>query len=311
MKGLHDVAGITKQALWKYRKRQEVISSIREQVVKNIEDIRKRHKRMGCRKMFYACRERVAVGRDAFEQIGLSNGYRIKRRRSEIKTTWSQRIEVYPNLIEGITLNGINQAWQSDMFYLKVEGKSYYGVTIIDVYSRKLLALHISRSLSAIQLGIAMRKALRSRSGQDLHGCIFHSDRGGQYISNGHKMLLQKNGMRISMCLLPQENAYAERVQGTLKEGYLNPFDLREKNLRYMIPKIIRYYNRERPHIGLQMMSPDMYENQISKLSENSRPEMLIYQWDHEYLTKSQVINKKKKEAKKKKSTQIIAILEN
>jgi transposase InsO family protein len=213
--------------------------------------------------------------------------------------------------MEGKVLNGINQAWQSDMFYLKVEGKAYYGVTIIDVYSRKLLALHVSKSLAAQQLGIAMRKALRARTGHNLRGCIFHSDRGSQYISTIHKTLVAKNDMQISMCLLPQENAYAERVQGILKDGYLEPFDLTENNLRYMVPRIIRYYNQERPHENLNNISPDAFENQISKLAHKSRPEMPIYQWDHEKLTKSQVINKKKKEAKKKKSTQIIPILEN
>lgn len=306
MKDLHTIAGITKQALWKYKKRQERVINTTRQVVETMNDIRKRHKRMGSRHMYFTCKEIQPVGRDAFEQIGLANGFRVKRKRNVIKTTWSQRVEVYPNLVEGIILNGMNQAWQSDMFYIKIEGKNYYGVTIIDVYSRKLLALHLSKSLSALQLKLAMKKALKARSGQELSGCIFHSDRGSQYISNSHKILLDENKMRISMCLLPQENAYAERVQGTLKDGYLEPFDLRENNLHYMVPKIIRYYNHERPHSNLKMMTPDHYEDLINKLVENQRPEMYIYQWDHQKLTKSQLIDKKKKVAKKKKSTQVI-----
>jgi len=306
MKDLYTVAGITKQALWKHKKRQEIVYNTTRGIVEKIKDIRKRHKRMGCRHMYFACNEPLPVGRDAFEQIGLANGFRVKRKRNVMKTTWSQRVDIYPNLVEGITINGINQVWQSDMFYIKIEGKNYYGATIIDVYSRKLLALHISKSLSAVQLKAAMKKALKARSGQDVRGCIFHSDRGSQYISDIHKKLLNDQGIKISMCLLPQENAYAERVQETMKYDYIEPFELCEKNLRYMMPKIIRYYNQERPHSSLNMMTPNIFEYHLANLPENLRPEMTIYQWDHGISTKSDVINKKKKEAKKKKSTQII-----
>lgn len=303
MKDLYGVAGVSKQALWKYKVRQEHTRQVATQMVNVMGRIRKSHKRMGCRSMYYACREPLPIGRDIFEQIGLANGFRVKRRRNVHKTTRSQLIEVYPNLIEGRTLNGINQVWQSDMFYLKVEGRDYYGVTIMDVYSRNLLALHITRSLSALALERAMKKALKARAGQDLSGCIFHSDRGGQYISNTQKELLRKHNMRISMCLLPQENAYVERIQGTLKEDYLQAMDLREDNLTYMVKKITYLYNHERPHRELKMQTPNAFEQQAMSLPENSRPELTIYQWDHEKLTKSQLANKKKKEAKKKKST--------
>jgi transposase InsO family protein len=302
MKDLYSVAGLSKQALWKYKDRQRHTQVVITQMVKVMKQIRKNHKRMGSRSMYYTWKEALPVGRDIFEQIGLDNGFRVKRKRNVHKTTRSQLIEVYPNLIEGRKLNGINQVWQSDMFYLKVEGRDYYGITIMDVYSRKLLALHISKSLSALALEKAMKKALKARTGHKLKGCIFHSDRGGQYISKIHKELLKKQDMKISMCLLPQENAYVESIQGTLKEYYLEVMDLREKNLQYMVRKIIYLYNHEKPHSELGMKTPDAYEQDVLKLPENLRPELTIYQWDHEKLTKSQVANKKKKEAKKKKS---------
>jgi putative transposase len=303
MKDLYSVAGVSKQALWKYKVRQEHNRQVVRQMVKVMDKIRKRHKRMGSRNMYYAYTEPLPVGRDIFEQIGLSNGFRVKRKRNVHKTTRSQLIEVYPNLIEGLTLNGINQVWQSDMFYQKIEGQDYYGVTIMDVYSRKLLALLMSKSLSALALEKAMKKALKTRAGQDLSGCIFHSDRGGQYISDIQKKLISSYNMKISMCILPQENAYVERIQGTLKEDYLEAMDLREDNLAYMVKKITYLYNHEKPHRELQMRTPDAFEQYVLKLPENLRPELTIYQWDHEILTKSQVANKKKKEAKKKKST--------
>jgi transposase InsO family protein len=309
MKELYSVAGITKQALWKHRKYQELTVFQTAQVINAIEKKRKDHRKMGVRSLFYMVKEESPVGRDIFERIGLSNGFRIKRTRSIIKTTWSQRVEYYPNLIEGKILTGINQVWQSDMFYIMSQGEIFYGVTIIDVYSRKLLSLHISKSLSAKSLEIAMKKALKQRAGHNLTGCIFHSDRGGQYISKSHKLILSQNKMVISMCVLPQENAYAERVQGTLKNDYIVFENLREDNMTYVSSKIMRLYNNEKPHLGLKRMTPKDFEDYVDKLPQSDRPKMPIYQWNRELLTKSQLINKKKKVAKKKKSTTIIVNL--
>jgi len=306
MKDLYLVAGISKQALWKHNKHQAQVLSKTEQVVKIIQSVRKQHKRMGCRHMYYIDPEGSPVGRDIFESIGFSNGFRLKRLRSLVKTTWSQRIEYYPNLIEGKILNGINQVWQSDIFYIMSQGVHFYGVTIMDVYSRKLLALHISKSLDANQLVIAVKKAIRARGASDLTGCIFHSDRGSQYISKMHKELLAENKMKISMCTLPQENAYAERIQGTLKHDYIQMDELTEKNKAYIASKTMKLYNDERPHTSIGMISPSNFELYIERLLIKDRPKMPIFEWDHALLTKEELINKKKKVAKKKKLPRII-----
>jgi hypothetical protein len=109
--------------------------------------------------------------------------------------------------------------------------------------------------------------------------------------------------MKGSMCLLPQENAYVERAQGSLKHEYLYESDLNKRNLNSKANKILNLYNDFRPHSSLGMMTPSAFEQYIHTLDENSRPEMKVYQWDHGLLTKSSVFNKKKKEAKKKKFT--------
>jgi transposase InsO family protein len=301
MNTLCAIAGISKQALWMYNKRQQKRMDQREQVLDLIKRMRIGHKRMGCRKIYFNNINRSPVGRDAFEKIGLENGYRLKRQRNVKKTTWGQRVEIYPNLIEGKVVNGINQVWQSDIFYIKVEGKDYYGITIEDIYSRKILALHFSNTLSARELVKALKKAIKARSGIGIDGCIFHSDRGSQYIDKDVKALIRQLGMKGSMCLLPQENAYVERAQGSLKHEYLYESDLNKRNLNSKANKILNLYNDFRPHSSLGMMTPSAFEQYIHTLDENSRPEMKVYQWDHGLLTKSSVFNKKKKEAKKKK----------
>ncbi|MBK6483137.1 MAG: hypothetical protein IPG01_08395 [Chitinophagaceae bacterium] len=50
MKALYEVTGLSKQALWKYRKRQQQQTEVCAQVVNQINKIRKHHKAMGCRR---------------------------------------------------------------------------------------------------------------------------------------------------------------------------------------------------------------------------------------------------------------------
>jgi len=278
MNQLYEVAGLSKQALWKYRERQQQKAHVSGQVVEQISNIRKHHKRMGCRSMYYATTSPLPVGRDIFEQIGFANGFKLKRKRSMIKTTWSQRVEVYPNLIEGKVLDNINQVWQSDIFYLNLEQKHFYGVTIEDVYSRELLSLHLSKSLTAEQVTIAFKKALRARQGTTVKGCIFHSDRGSQYISVAHKQLLEEHGLRISMGKLPQENAYVERLQGTLKHQYFSELEVTPDNLHLMSRKIAGYYNKERPHRNLKMMTPSAFVAYIQQQPKQQRPKQKIHE---------------------------------
>jgi hypothetical protein len=110
--------------------------------------------------------------------------------------------------------------------------------------------------------------------------------------------------MQISMCKLPQENAYVERVQGTIKHQYLFEADLKEKNLSTQIRKIRNLYNDEKPHSCLKMMTPSAFEIMVEKLKENEKPKLQIFKWSWDLLTNPPVINKKEKSSKKEKSQQ-------
>jgi len=295
MKDLLSMVGITKQALWKHHRRQEQKRELVEHTLGLIRKVRRRHKRMGCRSIYWTTKEKPLVGRDRFIEIGLDYGFRLKRKRNKRKTTWSQQIEVFPNVLEGKKLTSINQAWQSDIFYHEDQGRTYYGITIIDVYSRRLLALHLSQSLRAEENVVALKKAIRNRTKHNLVHCIFHSDRGSQYISEKQKTLLNHYGMNKSMGKLPQENAYAERVQDTIKNYYLCDEVLTENNLATIASQIMRKYNYERPHSSLGMMTPVAFERYVEKLPERRRPKELIYKWDHSLSTNSKLLTKRKK----------------
>lgn len=282
MKDLHSVSGISKQSMYKYRKHKELSAKQETLVCQAMENMRKGHKKMSSRKVYTKQKAllEIKIGRDKFEQIAFSNGYRVKQRRNVMKTTWGQRVEVYPDLISGIEINDINQVFQSDIFYLKVEGEHYYGITIEDIYSRRLLSLHISQSMKAEEIVKAVKKVYKVRLKESLKSCIFHSDTGSQYISNIVKELLTELGMRRSMCDIAQKNAYVERIQGILKYEYFFENKLTKNNIIRVSNRIMKLYNEERPHISLGYRTPVEFEEYIKNLNKEEHPVLKVYQWN-------------------------------
>jgi transposase InsO family protein len=300
MKDLYQAAGISKQAYHKYRKKRLAQRDINIEVISVIKSIRKKHRRMSCRNI-YTMAKNAPVGRDKFERIGFENGYKVKIKRNAFKTTLSQKRKVFPNLLAGKELNDINQAWSSDIFCIQQAGKPLaYGIKIMDIYSRKILALEISYRQTGLDTVATLKKAIRSRKGHNLSGCIFHSDRGSQYISNAHLKVLSEYGMQPSMGVMPQENPYSERHIGIVKNDYLYELLEPETDLQHLAQEVMYLYNHERPHGSLSKMSPVAFEKYISSLPLEKRPIEYVYEVVNDLSPKRKVINKKKKEAKKK-----------
>jgi len=282
MKELYEISGISKQSLYKYRLKLQKEIKEKEQVKNLMEKYRKEHKRMSCRKIYFREKEKsnICFGRDRFEKIAFSLGYKVRQKRNVMKTTWGQRVNVYPDLVTGTTINNINQVFQCDIFYLKIGNKNYYAVTIVDIYSRVLLSLHISTSLQAKEIVKAIKKLLKSRDKKAIEFCIFHTDTGSQFISKEVQDLLKSLNMRQSMCDIAQKNAYVERLQGILKYEYLFENNLTDRNIHSITRKIIKLYNEERPHLSLKNKTPIEYEAYINQLNDDKRPKMKVYDWN-------------------------------
>ena len=107
---LYAVAGISKQSAYKYRKQQKASAGQQKRVLAAMDMMRKDHRKMSSRKIYTSKKElfEIEVGRDKFEQIAFANGYRVRYRKQTHKTTWGQRVEVYPDLVSGLAINNIN-----------------------------------------------------------------------------------------------------------------------------------------------------------------------------------------------------------
>ena len=113
--------------------------------------IRKDHPSMCMRSMYYKIQPE-GIGRDKFEVFCKTLGLKAKRWRNYAKTTDSTGVIRFGNLIEGLVVKHLNQAWVSDITYYdyEVAGRFYYVNFITDLFSRRILGYEVSKSLSTL-----------------------------------------------------------------------------------------------------------------------------------------------------------------
>lgn len=213
------------------------------------EQVRREHPRMGCRDIYYARRAKMPRGRDWAEAILRQAGFAVK---ASSRSFTDSAGECCSNLIEGRVLTGPDQVWQTDITHVNSEGRWRYVSFIVDVYSREIVGYHCSPTLRASEQVRCLAKALRARGKARIPGLIVHTDRGRQYTSVEFKRALEKAGIRQSMAHYAWQNAYCERVNRTIKEGYL-AFEEHSciKTLQRAVTRSVRKYNTGKPHRGL------------------------------------------------------------
>lgn len=232
-------------------------------VIKKVQAIRRAQPMLGGKKLYKLLREDKAglpgrIGRDRFFDIMRRHGMLVRRKKKYVSTTDSyHRFRKYNNKLKDRQLTGPNQAYVSDITYLRTREGFVYLFLQTDAYSRKITGWYLSESLS-IEGAI---KALKKSLGQCRQpgGVIHHSDRGIQYCSKEYVKLLKGRSMEISMteenhCY---ENAIAERVNGILKgEFLLDEVFVNKRMALRAVRQAIWSYNYHRPHWSLNLCTP-------------------------------------------------------
>jgi putative transposase len=271
--------GLTRQAY--YQNNWEGISTgIEEElIIQKVLQIRKNHCRMGTRKLFelmqvYMEEHSIKLGRDALFNLLAANNLLVRRRKRRIQTTNSNHwLRKYPNLIREIVLTGANQLWVSDITYWKIKtGEHLYISFITDAWSHKIVGYQVAETMEAIESIEALKMAIRGLGKVKEIKLIHHSDRGAQYCSTDYVKLLKENQIGISMTENgdPRENAIAERLNGIIKEEYIDNYDVNSlKEAKKLLKSVVDLYNDERPHMSIGNQTPTKIHH--SKTKEKPR----------------------------------------
>ena len=274
--------GVTRQAYYqsKDRVRHELIEQ--EILLEKIGSIRKDHKRLGGRKLFFKLEDfmkdhQIKMGRDAFFDFLRDSNLLVKqRKRYHVTTNSNHWMKKYPNLIKDLEPLGSNHIWVSDITYWKTKGGHYYISFITDAYSRKIVGYHVADTMEAVESVTALKMAIK-RLNPQVTGLIHHSDRGSQYCSAMYVRTLDKRGIKISMTEKgdPLENAIAERVNGIIKGEYLFDYDIKTlSKAKEILKSVVNLYNEDRPHSSIGNATPlQVHENntdmEIKRLWKN------------------------------------------
>ena len=259
MNQLYSAVGISKQAVIQYSNRQFIFDVRVSKLLIEAELLRREHPGCGVEKMYTTLKPDF-IGRDRFIDLFMDLGFRLKKKKNYKRTTYAGSI-YYPNLIKGMEVYAPSMVWQSDITYIYVAGEFYYAVFIIDVYTKKIVGYQLSNHMRATSNVNALKMALKYNRSPMIH----HSDRGGQYIYKEYIKVLNDNESQISMALSAQDNAYAERINRTIKEEYLDYWKPKNfQQLKRQINRAVKHYNTKRPHNNIGKLTPVDFETKWS-----------------------------------------------
>ena len=237
-------------------KQREEEAVIMEAIVK----IRQLLPQTGGRKLqHHLQREGIEVGRDRLLRLLKEKGLVIVQKKNYRKTTESRHgMRVYRNLVKGANPTAPNQVMVSDITYIStLEGYCYLSL-LMDLFSRKIIGYHLSKSLAVEGSMEALWMALRGLNHPK--DVIHHSDRGVQYCCKDYITILKKKKMRISMTEQDHvyENANAERLNGILKHELMLGGTLPSRAVaQKLVKNSIDLYNNKRLHMALNYRTPN------------------------------------------------------
>jgi transposase InsO family protein len=259
--------GISRQAHYQKRARELQRTQNEEMVLERVRQIRRKHPRMGARKLHKRINAMLAsegrqIGRDRLFELLRREDLLVQRKKTYKPTTKSGTIRA-PNRLLGLTITRPNQVWVCDITYLKMQkGRFAFLFVIMDLYSRYIVGWHVSSSLAVNGALSSLRMALGELPKQE-PPLIHHSDHGVQYTSHLYLHSLSENQILPSMGAVGNcyDNIFAERLIGILKQEYLlgMPFNSLFQTAS-AVKETVDLYNNDRPHTSLNMEFPvDVY----------------------------------------------------
>jgi transposase InsO family protein len=189
--------------------------------------------------------------------VSESTVYRILKSRGLITTPAYRLMEAADQFYNPTTAP--NQLWQTDFTYFKIKHWGwYYLSTILDDYSRYILAWELCPGMQATDVERTMQAALKASSLKSGQRPRMLSDNGSAYVSGHLKQYLK--GERIehirSAPFHPMTQGKIERYHRSMKnvlllEHYYSPDELRKR-----LTEWVDYYNHQRYHESLDNVRP-------------------------------------------------------
>ena len=190
---------------------------------------------------------------------------KVKRRRGLTKQ--DKTAPKFPDLVNrDFTAAAPNLKWCGDITEIPTADGKLYLATVIDLYSRRLLAAATSLRCDTELCEQAIKIAVTVRGGRSMiNNVVFHTGRGSTYTAQSFTKVCSDLGVRQSMGRVGScfDNAAAEAFFSSLEWEVLSRHQLTDTDhaRRVVQPWCHDFYNHRRRHSSAHMMSPINYEN--------------------------------------------------
>ena len=188
---------------------------------------------------------------------------KIRKKWKPVNQSSKENAVASPNLLkQNFVTTAENVAWLSDITYVHTNESWLYVAAVLDLYSRKVVGLSMSKNPDTTLVMRALQQAICHR--QPKSGLIVHSDRGCQYTSSQYRKFLKKCSIVQSMSAKGNcyDNAPMESFFHTLKTEHIfgHKYVTREQAKQSIFEYIEVFYNRQRLHSTLGYLSPVQFE---------------------------------------------------
>jgi putative transposase len=155
----------------------------------------------------------------------------------------------FPDLVHrDFTAMAPNVRWCGDVTEIPTEEGKLYLATVLELFSRKLLACPTSAHPDAELVCDAIKIATAVRGGRAaVDGVVFHTDRGSTYTARSFTGLCERLGVRQSMSRVGScfDNAAAEAFFSTLEHEVMSRhhFTTRAQARAVVVAWCLDFYN--------------------------------------------------------------------
>jgi len=268
--GVLKILGVSRSGYINWKKRKPSQRELKKQVIKEriLEIYNDSHKNYGAPKITERLKKEGQIIAEKtvgnyMRELGIKAQYVKPYTVTTIDSDFSEELK---NILdENFNPSEPDAVWCSDITYIWTFTGFVYLTSIMDLYSRKIIAWVLSDTLEAKWIIEAVKKAQRAR--KISKPLIIHTDRGRQYVNGDYNNVTADMQRSYSKKAYPWDNACIESFHALIKREWLNRFKILDYKHAYKLifQYIETFYNTVRIHSHCDYLSPNEYEDKYWK----------------------------------------------